>query len=564
MLHNLRIATALSAVLFLFVALFALGGAGGLQVMQYSRDWVERLGRGNIERAGDLSDAAITLFQARAMLTDAKTYMEGGMEEERDASLAQARSLLERAHRSYRAFAANPDEEGEGAGLYGAVLENYAALRDQALLPMVKAIEGWNGIVLNQLASGPLPKLSDEFLASVQRYQAYGRSQGEAGVAGVGRMLDLSLRVVLALCALALAVAVAARLVFVRAMLRPLAGAGRHFDRMADGDLTAALSLRGRNEVSALYEAMRRMQAGLVRAVAAVRGGVEEIHVGAREIAQGTADMSDRTSGQAGALQETAATMAELAGMVGRNAASAREASELAGAVAQTARRGGEAVQDMVQTMEGISDSSRRVADIVGVIDGIAFQTNILALNAAVEAARAGAEGKGFAVVANEVRALAQRSGQAAREIRDLIAEAGQRVDAGAAQATQAGATMRDLVDSVDRVSALIASISEASSEQAQGIAVVDAAVAQAERATQENAAVLEQAAAAAASLEEQAALLREAVAVFRIDAGEAARQAGDGHLLLEVGAEAQDAEAAGAGPQQLAGPQAVPALLAS
>ena len=172
----------------------------------------------------------------------------------------------------------------------------------------------------------------------------------------------------------------------------------------------------------------------------------------------------------------------------------------------------------MVRTMDGISDSSRRVAEIVGVIDGIAFQTNILALNAAVEAARAGAEGKGFAVVANEVRALAQRSGQAAREIRDLIAEAVARVDAGTAQAAQAGGTMQDLVASVSRVSALIASISEASAQQAQGIAVVDAAVADAERATQENAAVVEQAAAAAAALEEQAALLREAVAVFRID----------------------------------------------
>lgn len=518
MLHNLRIATALSAVLFLFVGLFALAGAGGLWVMKESRDWVEKLGRGNIERAGDLSDAAILVFQARAMLTDAKTYMEGGMQEERDAALAQAESLLARAHQSFQAFAANPDEQGQGAELYAQVLAGYAGLRDKALLPMVDAIKGWNGIVLNQLTGQALPGLSDAFLASVQRYQAYGRSQGESGVASVGGMLDLFYRAALALCAGALLLAAAVRVVFGRAMLRPLDGAGRHFDRMADGDLTAVPAGAARNEVGALYDAMRRMQAGLTRAVASVRRGVEEIHVGAREIAAGSADMSDRTSRQAAALQETSATMAQLAGMVGRNAASAQQASELAEAVARTAQRGGQAVQEMVRTMDGISDSSRRVAEIVGVIDGIAFQTNILALNAAVEAARAGAEGKGFAVVANEVRALAQRSGQAAREIRDLIAEAVARVDAGTAQAAQAGGTMQDLVASVSRVSALIASISEASAQQAQGIAVVDAAVADAERATQENAAVVEQAAAAAAALEEQAALLREAVAVFRID----------------------------------------------
>ena len=223
---------------------------------------------------------------------------------------------------------------------------------------------------------------------------------------------------------------------------------------------------------------MRRMQTGLTEAVASVRHGVEEIHTGSGEIAAGGADMSDRTARQAGSLQEAAANMTQLAHTVQLTAGNADQASRQAQSATQLAQRGGQAVDEVVQSMRGIADSARRIGEIVGVVDSIAFQTNILALNAAVEAARAGEQGKGFAVVAGEVRSLAQRSAQAAKEIKGLIDDSAARVEAGVRQVGLAGDTMRDMMVSVDRVTQIVAEISSATAEQAAGIASVNLAVA--------------------------------------------------------------------------------------
>src|SRR5690606_29265275 len=230
-----------------------------------------------------------------------------------------------------------------------------------------------------------------------------------------------------------------------RMVLRPLRVAGRHFDRIASGDLTERIQVQSTNEIGVLYGAMRRMQDSLIRIVGTVRQGVEEINVGAREIYLGNTDLSDRTEHQAGALQETAASMEQLAGTVQQNTQHAQEADRVVKGAADVAKRGGSAVSAVVNTMGEISDSSHKMNEIVGVIDGIAFQTNILALNAAVEAARAGEQGKGFAVVAGEVRSLAQRSAQAAKEIKQLIEESLEKVSAGAQLAGDAGEVMHDV-----------------------------------------------------------------------------------------------------------------------
>jgi len=241
------------------------------------------------------------------------------------------------------------------------------------------------------------------------------------------------------------------------------------------------------------------------------------VNTASREIAQGNSDLSTRTEEQASALEQTSASMQQITATVGQNAQNAKQANELAAQASEIASRGGQAMQAVVTTMDGIAESSRKIADIIGVIDGIAFQTNILALNAAVEAARAGEQGRGFAVVASEVRSLAQRSAAAAKEIKGLITDSVAKVDAGSAQVDSAGATIEEIVGSVKKVTGLIAEITATSQEQAQGIGQVSETMTQLEKVTQQNAAMVEEASAAAGSLEEQSKALASAVGVFQL-----------------------------------------------
>ncbi|CUI83845.1 methyl-accepting chemotaxis protein [Achromobacter xylosoxidans] len=531
MRKNLRVTTAVSAILAVFVALFALAAAAGIFVLRENRADIEALGRGSIERASDLSDMTSRLFQARAALTDAKTAMEGGLEEARDQSLNQADALLKQAAASQARLRANADTSAQGAPLFDQTLAAYAAFADQTLAPMFKAIKGWNGIEVNRLVDKVLPVSGAAYVKQAEAYQAYARQQGQAAVAGASQTMQRVTLVAAAVLGFVLVLAVLIRLAVRRRILRPLNEAGAHFDRIADGDLTGNIAVHGDNEIGVLYSAMRRMQTGLSAAVASVRHGVEEIHTGSGEIAAGGADMSDRTARQAGSLQEAAANMMQLAHTVQMTAGNADLASRQALGATQLAQRGGQAVEEVVTSMQGIADSARRIGEIVGVVDSIAFQTNILALNAAVEAARAGEQGKGFAVVAGEVRSLAQRSAQAAKEIKGLIEDSNSRVEAGVRQVNLAGDTMRDMLVSVDRVTQIVAEISSATAEQAAGIASVNDAVADIERSTQENAAMVEQTAAAAAALELQAQHLRRAVSVFQIAQAQAAGHASGGDL---------------------------------
>ena len=321
----------------------------------------------------------------------------------------------------------------------------------------------------------------------------------------------------LALILLGVAAGIALGMGISRHVTRPLSRAVESAQRMSEGDMTQALHAEGRDETSQLLQALERMREQLRQIVATVRDNSESVATASAEIAQGNADLSQRTEEQASALEQTAATMDELGSTVRNNADNAQQANQLALGASQVAARGGEVVAEVVQTMQGINESSKRIADIIGTIDGIAFQTNILALNAAVEAARAGEQGRGFAVVAGEVRLLAQRSAEAAKEIKSLIGASTERVEQGTALVDRAGQTMDEVVTSIRRVTDIVGEISSASREQSSGISQIGEAITQMDKVTQQNAALVEESAAAAESLKMQAEQLVQAVAFFKL-----------------------------------------------
>ena len=384
------------------------------------------------------------------------------------------------------------------------------ALVTLGLLAFAGSLAGWWGLyahheVLQQLGSNPA-------LASEPARSLIVEAEGRYA-------LSRLIMIVVLVCTVLLVVSMLWSLLV--KVLNPLKTAVSHCERIARGDLTGRIDVVANDEIGALLVSLRVMQDNLAATVLRVRQGVESINTGAREIAAGNTDLSSRTEQQASSLQETASSMDRLSVAVKQNADHASEATQLAAGASDVASAGGSAVSDVVVTMHAIETSSKKISEIVGVIDSIAFQTNILALNAAVEAARAGEQGKGFAVVAAEVRSLAQRSAQAAKEIKALIDESSNKVAAGSQQVEHAGATMQQIVNSVQQVSGLIEEISAASREQSDGIEGVNRAVVEMDDVTQQNAALVEQAAAAAASLEEQARALHQAVAAFKLTESE-------------------------------------------
>ncbi|MFO1217089.1 MAG: methyl-accepting chemotaxis protein [Burkholderiaceae bacterium] len=347
--------------------------------------------------------------------------------------------------------------------------------------------------------------------------------------------------------AAACGVGIALALWIIRSTTRPIHDAVRVARAVADGDLTARFDVEGRSETAQLLGALQTMNERLSGIVGGVRTGAEGVATASAQIAQGNQDLSGRTEEQASALQQTSATMTELSTTVRSTSDNAQQANQLALGASSAADKGGEVVSRVVGTMKDIQDTSRKIAEIIGTIDGIAFQTNILALNAAVEAARAGEQGRGFAVVAGEVRSLAQRSAEAAKEIKTLITGSVAQVEQGTALADEAGAAMQEIVASIKRVSDIVNEISAAASEQSTGVGQVEQAISQMDQATQQNAALVEQSAAAADSLRTQAQQLVQSVAVFRIAHGAAAPPPAR-------------PSAAAAGPARRAAPPATPA----
>ena len=355
----------------------------------------------------------------------------------------------------------------------------------------------------------------DKVIVSVQK-------QVEEGNRNAERSSTRSQSIILTIAVIAIVLGAGIAFVITRGLMRQLGGepgdVSAIANRIAGGDLTAYIDIKPGDRASITY-AIKEMRDGLVQIVGKIRSGTDTIASASSQIASGNNDLSARTEEQASSLEETSSSMEELTSTVKQNAENARQANELAVTASEVAVKGGAVVSEVVQTMGDINASAKRIVDIIGVIDGIAFQTNILALNAAVEAARAGEQGRGFAVVASEVRNLAQRSAAAAKEIKTLIDNSVERVDTGSRLADHAGATMKEVVDSIRRVTAIMAEISTASHEQTAGIEQVNQAIAQMDETTQQNAALVEEAAAAAQSMEEQAQGLGQLVGTFQIDA---------------------------------------------
>jgi len=440
-----------------------------------------------------------------------------GMEQDRlrDVRIARVAGEL---YAVAAASAATPASAQAGAERAGQLLQELAerspSAQGRELIARAEAArQAWQAAGRDSAA----PRSAEAFSGAARAVLDFHGAEGDGAAVLEGHAARATWEL-LGLSAVLVLVTVPIVVILLVHILRPMYGAVRIARQVADGDLTVKVRTGGRDEMARLMLALDDMTENLRRIVGEVVTGATAVAQAGEQVRQGQSELAQRTETQASTLEETASSMEELTATVSQNADTARQASELAADAADVARRGGEVVGKVVQSMSGISASARRIADIIGVIDGIAFQTNILALNAAVEAARAGEQGRGFAVVASEVRSLAQRSADAAREIKGLISESVGQVEGGAQLVDQAGSTMEQIVTSVRRVSELIAEIAAASEEQRSGIEQVNTAIGQMDHVVQKNAALVEQTGQSTEALHRHSGALLQSVAQFRLD----------------------------------------------
>ena len=512
MFSKIKVASGLLCVLAAF-CVFQLVTVGlGFWSLTRTHDDVGDLSNVALKQVDAVNETTQHLMDARINLSRASTRMVRGGAEPADI-VQHAREQLTAADQSFGAFMSAQKTSDENSTRAAALAERYKKFHD-ALAELVQFLDANN---IQAFLDQPTQGFQDAYLAESHNFVQFGAAASQASLDSIdARMATfraVSIAILLVLVVGTFGVYAALR----KGVVAPLEEAGRHFDRIAQGRLDQPIASRGTNEIGRLFSGLAKMQASVARTVQTVRESADSIHLGADEIATGNADLSARTENQAASLEETASSMEELTATVRQNADHAREANALAETALEATSRGSEVVNEVVDKMRGIAQSSDKIAEIISVIDGIAFQTNILALNAAVEAARAGEQGRGFAVVAGEVRGLAQRSAQSAKEIKTLISESVAEIQGGSTLVEHAGEAMSNVSASISRVTQMMAEISASSLEQSTGIEQVNQAVVQMDEMTQQNAALVEEAAAAAASLHQQTQQLKDAVSVFEI-----------------------------------------------
>ena len=512
MFKNLTIKTRLIFVLAFLVFELIVGFAIGILNLSKANGALEEMYSDRLLALADLDDVGrlLTLTQlnlVRASQPDAQNVAAMMDRVEANAQRVSARWA------EYMDTDMLPQEK--------ALAERFAAERkvflEQGLQPAIAAIRAQDTARAAQIVNGDMWRLFEPMNRTINELVEMQQQTAKADYEESQRTYQLVLAVCVAGLLFGVVVATVLGWLLVRAIVLPLQAAVKIAGGVAQGDLTQKIDVRSNDETGRLMAALRDMNDSLVEIVTRVRAGTDNIATASNEIADGNLDLSSRTEQQAGSLEETASSMEELTSTVKQNADNARQANVLAGSASEVAGKGGVVVSQVVETMGAINASASKIVEIISVIDGIAFQTNILALNAAVEAARAGEQGRGFAVVAGEVRSLAQRSAAAAKEIKILIDDSVDKVHHGTALVDQAGATMTEIVQSVSRVTDIMAEITAASQEQTAGIEQVNAAINQMDQTTQQNAALVEEASAAAQSLQQEAATLARTVGAFRI-----------------------------------------------